>query len=487
MKKDEGFDKRQVMRGLGWTSVSKLFGQAATFSTTLFLVRLVDKDAFGLFAMAMLYNWLIDNITNFGFQSAIIQRKNLDEDTLSSCFWALSVVSLAAVAVNQILAPWIAALFAEERLTDIVRQISWVFLVIPITILSSAILSRQLRLDNIAKAELGATVTRCAIALVLALAGMGVLSLVYSYIVERIFLGALLARAARWKPRLLFVSRNVMPLLSFGLNITASNLLWLGYSKIDTFIISRFLGAETLGIYSIASQIAMAFPQFISAVYYRTFFPLFSKSQGTTRFNETVLRSSVYLSAIALPMALGIAVVAHDIVFVFLGDKWQDAIPVLQVLSLVAAMQILSGLLPQAINAIGRADIGVWINLASVVMFGIGFYLGARWQGLSGILVVWLILAPLRYVANVASTCSLLRLSVVDFLRAHVGSFMATLIMLPLLMIAAESINDWPAASRLFLCVTVGASVYTALSFLFMRQPCKELFAMLKTPTKDAV
>lgn len=481
------FDKGQLVRAIGWTSLSKIIGQIASFSTTLFLVRLLDKDDFGLFAMAVLYTWVIDNITDVGFQSAIIQRKDIDEDSLSSCFWLLSGMSLTIVVLNQLIAPWIAGIFSEERLTSIVRQISWIFLIIPLAVVSSGVLSRRLRLDVIAKVELGAGLLRCAASVALALAGMGVLSLVYGYLAERFLLGLVLTYAARWKPRPRFVYQSIKPLILFGLNITAGRLLWLAYNKMDTFIIGRLLGAETLGIYSVASQIAMAFSELVSAAYYRVIFPLLSKSQDSTHLNEILFTSSVYLSIAVLPVMLGMAVVAPDIVLVFLGEKWHDAIPILQVLSIVAAILTLSGLLPQAMNAVGRADISIWINLISLIVFGIGFYIGARWQGLSGVLIVWLILAPLRYVANVFSTCLLLRLSVADFLRAHVGSFVATLIMLSLVMVVAESVSDWPAASRLFLCVTIGASVYTALSFLFMRQSCMELFAMLKTPTKDAV
>ena len=470
---------------VGWTGLSKVIGQVATFGTTILLVRMLDKDDFGLFAMALLYTWVIDNITDFGFQSAIIQRKDIDEDSLSSCFWFLSVVSLAIVALNQLVAPWIAGIFAEERLTGIVRQISWIFLIIPLTVISSGILSWRLRLDVIAKAELGTGLLRCATSIALALAGMGVLSLLYGYLLERALLAFVLTYAARWKPRPRFVYQSVKPLITFGLNITAGRLLWLGYSKMDTFVVGRFLGVEILGVYSVASQIAMAFSQFVSAAYYRVIFPVLSKSQHSPHFNEILLKSSVYLSIVALPVMVGMAVVAPDIVLVFLGDKWRDAIPALQVLSIVAATLTLSGLLPQAMNAIGRADISIWINITSLVVFGVGFYFGAQWQGISGILIVWIVLAPLRYVASVYTACLVLEMPVTEYLKQHRGSFMATVIMLAVVMIAAEITGDWPAESRLFLCVVIGASVFAALSILITRQPCLELLAMLKTPTRD--
>lgn len=487
MQNGESVDTRRVVRGFGWTGFSKLLAQVASFTTTLFLVRLLDKDVFGLFAMAMLFTWVIDNITDFGFQSAIIQRRDVDEDLLSSCFWGLTVASVVAVVLGQVTAPWVASLFGDERLANIVEQVSWVFLIVPTTILSAAILSRGLRLESVAKAELGATLVRCTLSITLALAGLGIGSLIYGYLTERILLGMLLARAAGWRPRLRFVYQSVMSVVPFSLNVTASRLLWIGYSRVDTFIIGRLLGAETLGGYNIASQIAMAVPQFVSSVCYRMLFPLFSKSQDSSHLAQILLRSSVYLSIITLPVTLGMAVLAPDIVALFLGDRWQEIIPAVQVLSIVATMQVLSGVLPQGVNAIGRADIPIWLNLISLIVFGVGFYIGAQWHGLEGVLMVWLVLVPLRYLANVLTTCSLLRLPVSDFLRAHVGSVTATVLMLVCVMITDESIKDWSTVSRLILCVVIGASVYAASGFVVMRQQCVEFLGMLKAPAKSSV
>lgn len=487
MSSNHRMSEQRVIRVVGWTGISKIMGQIMTFGTTLFLVRLLDKDDFGLFAMVVLYILVIDNLTDFGFQSAIIQRKEFDEDSLSTCFWLLLGVSIIIVSLSQLVAPWIAGLFAEERLAGLLRQISWVFLMLPFIVVSTGILSWRLRLDAIAKAELGTGLIRCTTSILLALGGMGVLSLVYGYLVERICLGIILTRIASWKPRSKFNYQSVKPLMSFGLNITASRILWIGYSKMDTFIIGRFLGAEVLGIYSVALQIAMAFSQFVSSAYYRVVFPFLSRLQDSPSFNETLLKSSVYLSIAALPLMVGTAVVAPDIVLVFLGENWQDAVPALQVLSIVAATLTLSGLLPQAMNAVGRADISIWINLASLIVFGIGFYLGAQWRGITGVLIVWLVLAPLRYAANVVTACLLLRMSVVEYLGRHTGSFMAVLIMLPIVVIVAEATGAWPPASRLVLCVATGALSYMAASFFLMRQPYRELLAMLKMPAKNTV
>ncbi len=479
--------QQQMVRAVGWTGLAKIIGQIAMFATTLLLAHLLDKADLGLFAMAVLYAGIVDTVTDGGFQSAIIQRKDISADSLSSCFWLLTGVSLSVVAISQLVAPWIAAVFAEMRLAGVVRQISWIFLILPLTIVSSGILSRRFRLDVIAKAELGACLARCAISAALALAGMGIYSLIYGYLAERIIVGFALARVARWKPSLHFNYRNVSPLISFGLNVTTGRLLWLGYSKMDTFIIARFLGTEILGMYSVASQIALAFGQFVSAVYYRVIFPLLSKSQDSPNFKEILLASSVYLSIVSLPVMVGLAVVAPDIVSVFLGEKWQEASLVIRVLSIVAALQILSGLLPQAMNAIGRADISIWINLSSLIVFGVSFYLGAQWQGLNGILIVWLILGPLRSIANVSIACLLLQLPIVEYMRKHAGSFMATLIMLLAAMAVAEATGTWPAISRLVLSVSIGVLAYVAVSPLFLRRPWVELFSVLKISPKATV
>jgi len=148
-------DQIQIMRSARWTTFSKAAGQLLTFATTLVLVRFLQKEDFGLFAMALFYIWIIDNVTDFGFLSAIIQCKDINPCKVSSCFWLIAVSCLLIILISQVAAPVAAWLFSEARIGPIVRVLSFAFLLFPFTVVCTGLLSRQLRLDVVATSELG--------------------------------------------------------------------------------------------------------------------------------------------------------------------------------------------------------------------------------------------------------------------------------------------------------------------------------------------
>ena len=479
--------KQQILRAAGWTGFTKGFGQVLTFATTLLLVRLLGSEDFGLFAMALIYTWAIDNVAELGFQSAIIQRETISNVELSSCFWLLLIMSLGIIVFSQFAAAGVAWFFSEERLTLIVRILSLAFLTVPQKIVCTGLLSRNLHLDLIAKAELGAGIIRCGVSIASALSGAGIFSLVYGYLAERLSLSIALLWAAKWYPAKIFSFSRIRPLISFGVAVTASRLLWFGYSKIDTLIIGRLLGADVLGFYSIALQIALSFFQFISSVYYRIAFPILSKLQNSPTFKDIFLKSIVYLSIIALPIFFGMTLVADDLVPMLLGDRWHAAILPFQVLSIVAALQTLSGLIPQAMNALGRVDISIWTNSVSLIVFGIGFYLGARWHDLHGVLVVWLILFPLRYAILIVWACTVMKLSVTQYLSGHTGPIVSAAVMTVSVAVVSMVSSDWSAAIRLGFCVFTGAVIYASVHLFFFRPLLIELLNIRKMSDKASL
>ena len=435
------------------------------------MARLLEREDFGIFALALLYIAFIDVFVDLGLVSAIIQRKEVSQRQLSSCFWLLSLVSIALLGASQLLAPAIGRFFFdEERVVPLIRALSVTFLVLPVTIICTAMLSRKFRLDSIAKLELGSALLRCMTVVGLGLAGVGVMSLVYGFMLERLLLATSLAYVARWRPMAVLRVDEIRPLVSFGANITAGRLLWLAYTRLDTLIIGRLLGAEVLGLYTIAAQISNAFLQFISTAYYRIAFPLFSQVQDSAKLVAVFLKMSLLLAIATLPVFLGMSVVAVDLVAVVLGPRWLDAVPALQVLAIVAAMQAVSGLLPQVSNAAGYPGLATRMNFATVIAFGAGFYAGAKIAGLSGVLVAWSVLFPIRYLVMAAVTGRLINMSLRSYASNHLPPLIAALAMATGVAIFGVLVSEWHPALRLIASVGLGACIFVGLSLVLYRE-----------------
>jgi PST family polysaccharide transporter len=188
----------------------------------------------------------------------------------------------------------------------------------------------------------------------------------------------------------------------------------------------------------------------------------------------------VLLTSITLPFFLGLAATAPTLVPVLLGSKWLDAVYPIQVLSIVAALQVIVGISPLILNAIGKPVLNVYFNLISSVIFGVGFVIGAKWLGLSGVLLAWLILFPIRSIVILLISTMNIQLSLLLYIKRHLRVALSGILM----FILVASINalglEWPQEAVLGLQILIGAVSYLVLVFMFSRDIFDEIYGLLR-------
>ena len=473
--------KTKVIRSAIWTTNSKLIAQGAGFLTTLVLARLLSRSDFGLMAMALSFMGLVDTFIDLGFLSAIIQAKEINRKQLSSCFWLLTLISLLFAICGFVSASYISAIFAEPNLSNLIKYLVPMLLFSPLNIVCKGILSRDIRLDILAKIELYAGIVKMLVTICLAYIGMGVVALVIGYVVERVLQTIACAMTARWYPRFEYDKACLWPFLNFGSKATASSLLWYIFTKADVFVIGRVLGAEVLGVYTIASHFPQTIARLVPNAWIRIAYPLFSKYQQTPELKQIVSRSSFLLNLVCLPLFLGMAAIAPDIINVIFGNRWQEAIFPMQMLCVAAAIQTATGVLPSVLNAIGRPGANTVINMVAVIVFPVTLYWGAQQWGMIGVLWVTVILYIYRYAAFLLTTCSLLKLSLWEYGKGHSASLIIAGAMFCVLRICSIYFIDLNIYLRISLGIIFGVALYSTLNFLFNKKRLMETIMFFKT------
>ncbi len=479
MIKSKETTRAKVFSSTIWTTATKALSQGITFITIIILANLLEKEDFGLMSLALVYMGMIDTFIDFGFMSAIIQARSISNSQLSSCFWILMAVSLLVFSATSLGAEQIAQVLGNERLSQFLKIMAFSLLLIPPQILGKGIISRDLRLDIIAKLEFGASMVRSGTSIFFAYMGSGVWSLVYGFLVEKVVLSGSLLVAAKWRPRLEYHGNGIAPLVFFGMNVTMANILWYVYSKADIFIIGRILGVEILGVYTIALQFAHVFAQFLSGTLNRVIYPLYAKYQQSPQLKEIFIKSSTYMAFLIAPLVIGLASIAQDVVSLFLSDRWQDAVFPIQILSLVSILQIINYLFSAALNATGRPSINTKINFISTFIFCLAFYLGALLWGLKGILMVWVIFYPLRYLVYLVITSRLLKFSVLVYLKRHMGTFLSASIMFIIVILIQYIGISWNIFIRMIICIATGAVTYFSMQAFLSRILMRELIGLV--------
>ena len=108
--------KKKAVRGAGWLAFGQIARQVVNLVLTGVLARLVLPEAFGLIGMAGVLTGLVEVFGDMGLSAAIIQRKDVTEEELSSVFYASAAWGLLLAAITAALSPLVAAFYHKPEI-----------------------------------------------------------------------------------------------------------------------------------------------------------------------------------------------------------------------------------------------------------------------------------------------------------------------------------------------------------------------------------
>jgi polysaccharide transporter, PST family len=381
--------RSRAVTSFSWSVAAKLISQGATFIGTLMLARILSVADFGLVAMGQVYLGFLQQFLDAGFSQALIQRPKLTQAELAGSFWLLLVAGFLGFGGSLLAQPLLDSLFGMPGIGLIIVAQTSVLMFLPFRTIAQAILSRDVRIDELSKREVILSVLRVGASIWLAFRGAGVWSLVLPQIAMEMVYSLSCYRCARWRLTREFSWPTLRPLASYGVDIIASRILWFAAYRADQFLVGRLLGPNALGLYSLAWQFAGALPQFASATLARVAFPLFSRLQhDVARLRGAFLVLTRYTAFVAVPAFAGLAMLAPELFGALLKPTWRSAVLPLQVLCPLALLNILMSLGAFIINARGRTGQNLVFNFLSFLGTVIGVSAGAKLAGLPGVTVL---------------------------------------------------------------------------------------------------
>lgn len=324
--------RREIAKGATWMVLFRLFDRLVGLASTVILARLLLPSDFGVVAMAMSVIGLIELATAFSFEIALIQKpdpKRVHFDTA----WTLNVLLAAGGAlVTVALAHPTAAFYGEPRLAPMLWAIAAAWLVSGFENIGIVEFRRQM---DFAREFRFLATKRCATFLVTLAAAFALRSywaLVIGMAAGRVF-GVLLSYAMHpFRPRpSLAASRE---LFGFSGWMLANNIANAAIGRVPQFFVGRLLGAPALGAYTMGAEIAqLAYTELVAPIS-RALIPGYSRLAGDAdALRRICIDSAAAVMLIVLPASIGLALVADPLVRVVLGEKWGEAVPVIQILA----------------------------------------------------------------------------------------------------------------------------------------------------------
>ena len=202
-----------------------------------------------------------------------------------------------------------------------------------------------MRFDLVAAIDLGTIVLGLAVSICAAGLGEGAKSLVIGPLVTITSSTVISFLAAGWVPRARPSRESAHKLFSFGKHVTGFNVVNYWARNGDNLLIGRFVGAGELGLYNRAYMLMLMPVTQVTGVLGRVLLPVFSAMQDDpARLRLAVLRVSRASGVLFFPLVLGLAATAHNFVLVAFGPRWRGAIPLVAILAVAAAPQIITAM-----------------------------------------------------------------------------------------------------------------------------------------------
>lgn len=474
--------RNDVLHSMKWLAGVRFAGQFAGWAITLVVIRILKPSDYGLMAIAEVLIGFAALFQELGLYSAMVQKRDLTERQVEQAFGFLIVANTGIYILLFALAPLLATFFDDPRLTNIVRVLGIQFPLASIGVVQDAMLSRKMRFKQKSLATLAITLVNGITTLIFALEGAGVWALVYGSLAGALIRPVALSVAARHWCRPRFSRAGMAEMLNFGGFITASGFIWYVYSQSDVFIIGKMLGKEILGFYSIAMQLASLPLQKIGETLNQVGLAAYSSIQhDMAAIRSHYLKVLRLLNFFGFPIFWGLSSVSPELVSVVLGQRWELAVIPLQLLSLVMPLR-LAGHSGSPLSAIGKPQIATLNHFIALILMPPAFLIGAKYGGLTGVSLAWVIMFPIVTVIRLRFSLRPLSLNMRDYFGTMTAPAAGSAVMYVIVILARHTIADpllSPKIGLAFLVIT-GATVYCAFMWSFRRKDCREVIALTK-------
>lgn len=377
------------LRALLW-SAGDSFGQVAlSFATFFVLVRMLEPADFGIVALAGVFIFFFGPIANLGFTEALVQRQQIDSEHFNTSFWCSLGISLALMSACFLGADALARLLGEPAFAPVLQ---WLSLTLPLNALGGvqlAFLRRDIRFRELSMRSLAGRAAGSIVGIAAAVAGMGVWSLVAQQLVGALIKSLAVALATPWRPKPRVSLRHFRELWGFGFHTTSSQIVLAASEQLLTLLIGWLVGSVALGYFTVGLRMVELIRSVIANAVQNVAFAAFSRLQDDLPALQRAYRQATRISCLfGFPIGAGMIVLAEPLVTTLFGAKWAESIPLFQILATGMFFSFYTMFVSSLHRALGRADIGLYLSIAVLVLGVVGVGIANRW-GLVAIAMVW--------------------------------------------------------------------------------------------------
>ena len=376
-----------------WSAIERFSVQAVQFIFQIILARLLSPSDYGLIAMLAIFMAIAQVFIDSGFTNALIKKLDRTDKDFSTVFYFNLFISIVIYILLYLGAPFIAKFYRTSDLTDITRVYMLSLPIIALGAIQRTQFTIKVNFRDQAIASFSGALAGGIVGIILATQGYGAWALVGSALATNIVTTIIFWIRSTWRPRWEFSIVSLRTMFSFGSKLLFSGLLNTAYTNLYQFVIGRRFSKQDLGYYSRADQFAQFPSSNITGIMQRVTYPILCTIADDDEKLLAAYRQYIKLAAyIIFPLMIGLAAIAKPLINVVLGQKWQFASIILQILCFSYLWYPIHAINLNLLMVKGRSDLFLRVEIIKKVV------------GICILLIVMNFSVELMAIGNIASS-----------------------------------------------------------------------------------
>ena len=350
---------RRAVSGSIFLSISSIILIVIGFIGNIALARLLAPEIFGIVSLAAFFFDFVQRPRLFGFNLALIHRKDVDETTISTHFILQISFTVSIIVLSLLISPLL--------LLKYDKNVVFTFMAIAAFALFDneglnstqyTLMEKELRYKAVSIVNLISLTVAFVIAILFAYFGFGIVSLILFRGLQNLIpcLSYWIINPWRFRFSKLKFDKEIAKwfVRQKGVFIWIIGVMGFLLLTFNDFLIGTFAGITLLGFYSMAFNIARMPLGPISNII-QVAFPMYSKIQDDKeKISNAFDFVTGFLIRIGFLISLLLFTCAREAVLVLMGSKWEGSILLIQLLVLYSFGRPLNDAIGSIFMALGR-------------------------------------------------------------------------------------------------------------------------------------
>jgi O-antigen/teichoic acid export membrane protein len=330
--------RRRAARGTVINAVWLVAISSITLLNGVIVAGVLGPEAFGLWGLLIISFGTLFVLGAVGLDDKYIQQDHPDQKVAFEVAFTLQALYCGLfLLIGLVGIPLFSLLYGEPEILAPGLVLSLVF---PLLALQTPIWVFYRRMDFLKQRLLQSVepVISCAVTIALALAGVGLWSLVIGALTGSVVASAVAVRHSPYKLRFRYERGALREYASFSWPLLFGSLTAVLSVQVPVTVASRSVGVAAVGAIALATSVS-SYTKRVDDIVTNALYPAICavKDRSELLF-ESFSKSNRLALMWGFPCGIGLALFGGDIVRLLLGGGWELAIPLIQVLGVAAAV-----------------------------------------------------------------------------------------------------------------------------------------------------